>query len=223
MPQWYTGKWAQRYNRFWGAFAERTLVSTFALIDFPSLQSVPKRLGRPPRALDVACGTGILLSWLLECMPDLQAYGIDASADMLAQARQSLLDWPDVQLTQATLAPGATANLPYEPETFDLITCTNTLHYLPKPVATLAGLARLLAPGGQLILEDFARRQAPFPWKAFELILHHLDPGHVRAYTPTEARALCQSAGLHVVEAQAFAVDWLWHAWALRAKRNTRL
>ena len=45
---------------------------------------VKTREGRPPRVLDVACGTGILLSQLLGLLPDLEAYGIDASADMLA-------------------------------------------------------------------------------------------------------------------------------------------
>jgi ubiquinone/menaquinone biosynthesis C-methylase UbiE len=186
-----------------------------ALIDFAALGRVPGRLGRAPRALDVACGTGALLAHLCERGPGLEAYGVDASADMLARARAALRRSPGVRLERAELGTGATANLPYAPGTFDLITCTNTLHYLPDPVAALAGMGRLLAPGGQLIVEDYARRESPFPWAAFEWLVRRVDPGHVRAYTLAEARALCGRAGLCVVREQAFVVDWLWHGWAL--------
>ena len=58
--------------------------------------------------------------------------------------------------------------LAYAPETFDVITCMNVLHDLSDPVAVLAGLRRLLAPEGQLVVEDFARREFPFPWAVFE-------------------------------------------------------
>ncbi len=133
------------------------------MIDVDALRSVKTRLGRPARVLDVACGTGILLKQLLEQVPDAQAYGVDASADMLAQARITLKDWLGVQLEQVEVGPGETADLPYRPGTFDLITCTNALHDLPDPVATLSGLRRLLSPGGQLVVEDFARREPPFP------------------------------------------------------------
>ncbi len=62
------------------------------MIDGAALRSVPARLGRRPRVLDVACGTGILLKQLLEQAPD-----VDASADMLAQARDVLKGQPNVQ------------------------------------------------------------------------------------------------------------------------------
>ncbi len=50
--------------------------------------------------LDVACGTGILLKHLLEQVSDVEACGVDASADMLAQARDVLKGQPNVQLEQ---------------------------------------------------------------------------------------------------------------------------
>jgi hypothetical protein len=96
-------------------FTYRTLSEALAMVDEAALRCVKTREGRPPRVLDVACGTGILLSQLLGLLPDLEAYGIDASADMLA------------------------------PATFDLITCTNALHAMPDPVGTLVELRRLMA------------------------------------------------------------------------------
>ncbi len=186
------------------------------MIDFAALRSVPERLGRPPRVLDVACGTGILLRRLLDRVPSAEAYGVDGSEDMLAQARIALKGQPHVHLECVKIGTGETANLPYAKETFDLITFTNALHDIPDPVGTLAGLRRLLAQEGQLVVEDFARREPPFPWVVIEWLARQIEGTYVCAYTLAEAQSLCQQAGLHVAYGRSFTVDWLWHGWVLR-------
>ena len=188
-----------------------------AMIDVATLQRVPEQLGRPARMLDVACGTGLLLKQLLERVTGMEAYGIDASADMLARAREALKDWPRVRLERAEVNGEGTANVPYPPNTFDLITCTNALHDMADPGALLSGLGRLLVPGGQLVVEDFARRRPAWLWAVFERLLQRIEGRHVRAYTLAEAQALCVRAGFHVVCEKVFTVDWFWHGWALRA------
>src|SRR5205085_1617622 len=112
---------------------------------------------------------------------------------------------------------GRTAGLPYPPNTFDLVTCTNALHDIQDTVAFLSDMRRLLAPGGQLVIEDFARRRPALLWGMFEWLLRWVEKGQVRAYTLAEVQALCVRAGLHVVYRKAFSIDWLWHGWALRA------
>lgn len=97
------------------------------------------------------------------------------------------------------MGPDAITGLPAVPATFDLITCTNALHYFRAPASALASFSPLLAEGGQVVLEDYARREPPFPWRAFEWFVRKIDPGHVRAYTLAEARALCREAALEVV------------------------
>lgn len=119
------------------------------MIDFDALDDAPGQSGRPLRVLDVACGTGVLLRHLYERVPGMEAYGVNASADMLAQAREALKDLPNVYLERVEVDGGETANLPYAPHTFDLITCTNALHDIPDPVAFLTGLDRLLVSGGR--------------------------------------------------------------------------
>ena len=47
-----------------------------------------------------------------------------------------------------TPSAGEMGGLPYAPETFDLITCTNALHYVAEPGRALAGLRRLLTLEG---------------------------------------------------------------------------
>jgi ubiquinone/menaquinone biosynthesis C-methylase UbiE len=217
MSKYYTGKRAQHYNTRWHTFTTRTLAETLAMIDVTALRSIQERTGRMPSVLDVACGTGILLRQLLDQVPGLEAYGVDASADMLTQARAALQDQPHVHLECAQIGTGKALNLPYQQLNFDLITCTNALHDVPEPVALLAGLGRLLAPGGQLVMEDFAPREPRFFWAAFEWLLQRIEGNSVHAHTLAEALSLCEQAGMHVSSGKEFTVDWLWRGWVVRA------
>jgi ubiquinone/menaquinone biosynthesis C-methylase UbiE len=213
----YRGEHARDYERRWRRFNQRTLAQAFALLErmWPSIVQGDRRL----RVLDVACGTGRLLKQIVARFPHVEAVGVDASSDMLAQARQTLEGEPRVRLEVAQVGRGKRADLPFEAGAFDVITCTNALHALPQPLHTLEGLKELLSPGGLLVLEDYARRPFPFPWPLFEPLLRLVEGTYARAHTLAEARALCTQAGFQVVVEESFAVDWLWHGWAIAAKR----
>jgi ubiquinone/menaquinone biosynthesis C-methylase UbiE len=222
MSQYYTGRQARTYNTRLRMFTHRTLSEALAMVDEAALRRVKTREGCPPRVLDVACGTGILLSQLLGLLPDLEAYGIDASADMLAQAQALLAGLPQVRLEQVELATSGSAYLPYAPATFDLITCTNALHAMPDPVGTLVELRRLLAPGGHLVLEDVARRSPPLPSRAFEWLVRLVVGRPVHVYTLAEVQELAREAGLCIDCSKAFRIDWLLQGWALRVHTSDR-
>src|SRR5215831_5501723 len=108
MSTYYMGRRARHYNACWHTFTERTLGEALATIDFAALRRVAERLGHPPRVLDVACGTGILLKELLGRVPGIEAYGVDASEDMLAQARAALKDQRHVHLERVLVGTGET-------------------------------------------------------------------------------------------------------------------
>lgn len=220
----YDARHARAYDRVWRRFTERTLATTMAQVDVAALAASARQQGRPPRALDVACGTGALLRTLLTWVPELRAVGVDASPAMLEQAQATLsavvaAPRPLAQLLRGKVSAAPLANLPLAPGAFDLITCTNALHYLADPTGALAGLGELLAPGGQLVVEDFARRGGGFPWALFEWGIRRVDRQHVRAYTLAEAQTLATNARLRVADGRAFTIDWLWHGWALRLAR----
>ena len=191
------------------------------MIDIPALSSIQERHGRLPRVLDVACGTGLLLKQLLARVPGMEAYGLDASADMLAQAQAALQDQPHVHLERMQISTVIVSNLPYAQENFDLITCTNALHDMPEAAELLAEMGKSLAPGGQLVLEDFAPRQPRLIWAAFEWYLRQIEGNKVHAYTLKETLSLCEQAGLHVTNEKEFIINWLWHGWVLSAYRST--
>jgi ubiquinone/menaquinone biosynthesis C-methylase UbiE len=223
MSRYYKGKRAYRYNTRWQRFTTRTLSETLAMIDIEALQDIQKQQERPPRVLDVACGTGLLLKQILAKVPDMEIYGCDESADMLDQARAALQDQPHVHLECVHVGGGMHANLSYTQLCFDLITCTNALHDIPEAVTLLTQLGKLLAPGGQLVVEDFAPRQPRLFWTAFEWFMQQIEGNTVHAYTLKEAHSLCKQAGLHVAREKEFVIDWLWHGWILNAYRTNQI
>ena len=101
--------------------------------------------------LDLGTGTGRMLQLLA---PRAQrAVGLDGSHAMLSVARASLAreDLHRVELRQGDLhAP------PFPRGAFDLVVMHQVLHYLDEPARAIAQAARLLAPGGRLLVVDFA-------------------------------------------------------------------
>jgi ubiquinone/menaquinone biosynthesis C-methylase UbiE len=220
MSRYYKGKHAHHYNTRWLRFNTRTLSETLAIIDVTALHNIKQRMGRAPRVLDVACGTGLLLKRLFAKVPDMEGYGLDASTDMLAEARAALQGYPDVHLEHLRIEKGMASNLPYPHDYFDLITCTNALHDIREAMTLLAELSKLLTPEGQLVVEDFAPRQPRLLWATFEWFLQLIEGNKVHAYTLQDAKLLCVQAGLRVDRVKVFSIDWLWHGWTMRAYRS---
>lgn len=107
--------------------------------------------------LDIGTGTGRLLELLAE--QSERAVGVDLSFDMLAVARANL-DRSGHRHVQ--LRPGDVYSLPFDRGSFDLVTIHQVLHYLEEPGRAIAEAARVLAPGGRLLVVDFAPHELEF-------------------------------------------------------------
>jgi ubiquinone/menaquinone biosynthesis C-methylase UbiE len=80
------------------------------------------------------------------------AIGIDRSPEMLRLARAKLADAATpVEFRQADV--GA---LPLDDAAADTVVMHQVLHYIPAPEAALREAARIVAPGGRLLIVDFA-------------------------------------------------------------------
>ena len=101
--------------------------------------------------LDVGTGTGRMLE-LLAGRAD-RAIGIDASAAMLAVARANL---DRAGIRNVRLAQDDIYALSQPRDAFDLVIIHQVLHYLDDPARAVAEVARTLAPGGRLLVVDFA-------------------------------------------------------------------
>jgi len=115
------------------------------------LRAALLRHGAGARLLDIGCGTGEFLREVKRNYPRLAVCGIDLSTPYLAIAHRRVAQWSRVALLTA-----AAERLPFLDASFDLVTSLYLFHELPHDVraAVVAEMARVLKPGGSLILLD---------------------------------------------------------------------
>jgi 2-polyprenyl-3-methyl-5-hydroxy-6-metoxy-1,4-benzoquinol methylase len=133
------------------------------------------------RVLDVGCGEGMLTRRLRRLVPCV--VGIDADPGGIELARQQD---PDGQIDYQC-GDFLTCALPSE--SFDAVTCVAALHHMP-PAAALTGMARLLRPGGVLIVVGCARTRLPadLPWELAAALTHRLRPTRTEWRQPGPTR-----------------------------------
>ena len=121
--------------------------------------AVLSALGPGPFDLLVDLGTGT--GRMLELMADRigQGIGIDINPDMLAYARAKL---DTANLAQCQVRQGDLYNLDMEDGEADAVVIHQVLHFLPDPLTALKEAGRVLAPGGKLVVVDFAAHQLEF-------------------------------------------------------------
>ena len=111
--------------------------------------------------LDVGCGPGTLaLLMATKVAPGGEVVGIDASPQMIERATQKAKK----AAAGARFEVAAIESLPLVDASFDASTSTFMLHHLPHDVQTkgLAEVRRVLKPGGQLLIADFASDSGSF-------------------------------------------------------------
>lgn len=108
-------------------------------------------LGDAPigRMIDIGTGTGRMLE-LFAPRAD-SALGIDRSSEMLRLARAKLAGVTNTELRQADLYA-----LPMADADADLAVIHHVLHFAQQPGAAIGEAARVLSPGGRLLIVDFA-------------------------------------------------------------------
>jgi ubiquinone/menaquinone biosynthesis C-methylase UbiE len=108
--------------------------------------------GRPiGRLIDIGTGTGRMIE--LFGPGAGQAMGIDRSPEMLRLARVKLTE---AGLQSAELRQGDMYSLPLPSGSAETVIIHQVLHYAQNPAAAVSEAARLLTPGGRLLIADFA-------------------------------------------------------------------
>lgn len=141
---------------------------------------------RGPRVLELGCGPG-------RYVPLLAANGLEVTAvDPFHFDTWALLENLRVELTDQVWAE----NLPFEPASFDGVSCLGALLYFEDPDKALQEMHRVLVPQGSLVLRtvnrnNFATRATGRP----------LDPASRNLYTADELRTTLTRNG--------FVVEWM--------------
>ncbi len=131
----------------------RALGLPAAAIEQALLEALPPRMDA---FLDIGTGTGRLLE--LVAPQAGRAIGVDMSRDMLALARSRLAERGLAD--RAAVRQADMYRLPFADASFDGVALQMVLHYADDPAAALAEAARVLRPGGTLLVADLAPHDA---------------------------------------------------------------
>ncbi len=109
------------------------------------------------KIVDLGTGTGRMLSLFGE--RTAEAEGLDLSHQMLTVARSNLAA---AGVSKARVRHGDATATPFLSSSADVVIVHQVLHYLEEPERVLAEASRILTPGGQLIVVDFAPHDHEF-------------------------------------------------------------
>ena len=108
----------------------------------------------PGKILDIGTGRGFTAVELARRGAGVTT--IDMSEEMLKSAYLHAVDAGLADRIEFQLADGG--DLPFEEGCFEAVIMINVLHHLENPAAVLPEIARVLMPGGRLIVSDFTDR-----------------------------------------------------------------
>jgi ubiquinone/menaquinone biosynthesis C-methylase UbiE len=174
--------WAPRYER--GAASR--FIATLQRECMAALDLRPA-----DRLLDVGCGTGAAVRIAASTVE--RAVGVDLSPAMLSRARELAAGIPTVEFAEAE-----SAHLPVGEGEFTAILCTTSFHHYPDPGAALTEMARVLTPGGRLVIGD--RSGDRLISRIADRVLRVVEPGHVHLYRAEELGQMLYRAGFARVE-----------------------
>lgn len=107
--------------------------------------------------VDLGTGTGRMMTLFHDRVD--RAEGVDLSHKMLNLARTNL---ERAGAQNASVRFGDVTALPFEDGVADLVTLHQVLHYMDRPERVIDEAARILAPGGRLLIVDFAPHEQEF-------------------------------------------------------------
>jgi ubiquinone/menaquinone biosynthesis C-methylase UbiE/DNA-binding transcriptional ArsR family regulator len=139
--------------------AEWDSIRTLHVAESQVEAAMDEALGEGPfeRLVDLGTGTGRILE--LFGSRAKKVLGFDLNHDMLAYARMKL---ERAGLSQAQVRHGDLYNVPLPDEAADAVVLHQVLHFLDDPASAVAEAARVLAPGGKLLVVDFAPHELEF-------------------------------------------------------------
>ena len=184
-------KVAQQYDEKWAFYLEATTRET--------LRRMP--MTRAARVLDVGCGTGELLRRLRAKYPDAMLAGLDPVAEMLEVAGDKLSGREDLRI-------GYADSLPWTASSFDIVVSCNMFHYITHPVQALQEMARVLRPGGTLVLTDWCDDY--LACRVCNYYLRLTNRAFYKTYREAECLALLRAAGFRNVKLERYKISWLW-------------
>lgn len=136
------------------------------------------------RVGDLGCGTGQFSALVAPYVAKVVA--VDASAEMLSAAKTRLADTSNVDVRRGTLEA-----LPVDDQQLDIAVLALVLHHVPDPGRAIAEAARVVAPGGRVLIVDML----PHDRSDYQQQMGHVWLG----FSEPQIRRWLEGAGFHAV------------------------
>jgi ubiquinone/menaquinone biosynthesis C-methylase UbiE len=148
---WLTDESAERYDTQVEVLFRGTANAMRRQAIPPLAEAFKGRDQRKLRLIDLGCGTGRFIDFVKQVWPRLPTVGLDLSEAYIGHAQQHLKRWARTSL----LVANAEA-IPAPDASCDAVTSIFMLHELPPEArrAVIADAARVLKPGGRLVMVD---------------------------------------------------------------------
>lgn len=177
-----TGK---AYQERWGReiYTPNWMAIIRACIEFGELQA-----GK--QVLEVGCGWGRIIVGLKMMLPELRIHGIDLVYELIQHAKAVVL--AETGLLDIHLTTGDAQWLPLKTACFDAVISARVLQYVPDPVRAVKELARVVKPGGKVVV-FLPNRLNPIRWCRYP----------AKLYAPYEIRTWFKKAGLQGIDTRS--------------------
>ncbi|MEZ4712298.1 MAG: class I SAM-dependent methyltransferase [Caldilineaceae bacterium] len=149
------------------------------------------RLTGAERVLDAGCGAGHTALAFAPFAKEVIA--VDLSEAMLVQCRKLAAERG---IANADFRVGDVEQLDFGDGEFDLVVSRYSAHHWPHPQVAIHEFARVLKPGGRLLLDDIVSYDSHICDSYLQGIEVLRDPSHVRDHTPEQWMAMFAAAGL---------------------------
>jgi SAM-dependent methyltransferase len=150
------------------------------------------------RVLEVGCGMGHLLTWLVD---SYQVYGADINPWALAESRRNVPQGSFLLLSAEEL--GA-----FQDGSFQIVVSKHVVEHLPNPERSIAEMSRVLAPGGLLLLAT-PNLSSPMRDVKKERWIGYQDPTHINMRLPEQWLDLLRA---HRLSPKRIFSDGFWDA-----------
>ncbi len=154
-------KVAKRYDRWSGVYDK--------IDTFPGANKYEKkwrmysitslRLNGEEGVLDIGTGSGLILPWIAELVPDGKVMGTDISEKMLDKANERIVS---SGMNNIEVKLMDSEEMTFDDETFDRVIATFALTSFPDPQTAINEVARVLRKGGIFVILDTGKPRNPF-------------------------------------------------------------
>ncbi|MBQ8159115.1 MAG: methyltransferase domain-containing protein [Clostridia bacterium] len=151
-------------------------------------EAVCREIRKEDSVLECACGTGMLTCAIAPRCQKLVA--TDFSEKMRLRTEEKCRSFPNTQVQEADIL-----NLPFLPESFDVVLAANVIHLLDDPMRAIHEMQRVCKKGGKLIIPTYMNREKTGKASTFSRAVGKAGADFRASFTLSSYKAFIREAG----------------------------